>query len=125
MTGERVNTRLEDVGARLPEPVKRRRDHRGRASPWWPSPRSASTCSSRSLSLDGAIDQLKSADWWWVGTALVVSLFTAFTDTAATLGAVKVSVAYGPAVVLQYAQKFTGLVVLSSSCPAAMRRRAS
>lgn len=114
---------LEDVGAKAPDPVKLQR------ITWKGFAMVALTAFgvylllSQLLSLDGAVDELKSANWWWVGAALVVSLFTAFTDAVATLGSVKVAVAYGPAVVLQYAQKFTGLVVPSSLGTAAMNAR--
>lgn len=114
---------LEDVGVEAPDPVKLQR------ITWKGFAMVALTAFgvylllSQLLSLDGAIDELKSANWWWVGAALVVSLFTAFTDAVATLGSVKVAITYGPAVVLQYAQKFTGLVVPSSLGTAAMNAR--
>ena len=47
----------------------------------------------------------------------------AFTDAVATSGAVAQTLAYGPLVVLQYAQKFTGLVVPSTLGTAAMNVR--
>ena len=114
---------LYDAGVEPPEPVKLQRIS------WKGVAMVALTIFgvyillSQILSLNGALEQLRSADWWWVGAALVVSLGTAFTDAIATLGSVRVAIAYGPAVVLQYAQKFTGLVVPSSLGTAAMNAR--
>jgi uncharacterized membrane protein YbhN (UPF0104 family) len=70
-----------------------------------------------------AIDELRDADWWWVGAALVVGQLPAFTDAIATTGSVTQPLPYGPTVLLQLAQKFTGLVVPSTVGITAMNAR--
>ena len=58
-----------------------------------------------------------------VAAALVVGQLPAFTDAVATMGAVTQPLAYGPTVLLQLAQKFTGLVVPSTVGITAMNAR--
>jgi uncharacterized protein (TIRG00374 family) len=73
--------------------------------------------------VSGVGEELKSADWFWVVAGLLVSLVPAFTDAVAALGALPQTLPYGPAVVLQYSQKFTNLAVPSTVGVAAISAR--
>ena len=73
--------------------------------------------------VSGVGEELKSADWFWVVAGLLVSLLPAFTDAIAALGALPQPLPLGPAVVLQYSQKFTNLAVPSTVGVAAITAR--
>jgi len=73
--------------------------------------------------ISGVGEELKSADWFWVVAGLLVSLLPAFSDAVAALGALPQALPYGPAVVLQYSQKFTNLAVPSTVGVAAISAR--
>jgi uncharacterized membrane protein YbhN (UPF0104 family)/tRNA A-37 threonylcarbamoyl transferase component Bud32 len=73
--------------------------------------------------VSGVLDELKTADLWWVAAAFAVSLLPAVTDGIATLGALAQPLPLGPTVVLQYSQKFTNLAVPSTVGVAAISAR--
>ncbi|HKA04405.1 MAG TPA: lysylphosphatidylglycerol synthase domain-containing protein, partial [Acidimicrobiales bacterium] len=73
--------------------------------------------------ISGVGEELKNADWWWVIAGLLVSLLPAVTDAIAALGALPQPLPLGPAVVLQFSQKFTNLAVPSTIGVAAITAR--
>ena len=73
--------------------------------------------------IQGVGEELKSADLWWVLAGLLLGLLPAVTDAMATLGAIAQPLPLGPAVVLQYSQKFTNLAVPSTVGCAAISAR--
>jgi uncharacterized membrane protein YbhN (UPF0104 family) len=114
---------IELTGAETPEPVKLQRITWGGAAMVAATLFGVWLLLSQLTSLDGVLDELRSADPWWVLAAIVTAQFTAFTDAIATMGSVNRTIAYAPTVVLQYAQKFTGLVVPSTLGTTAMNAR--
>jgi uncharacterized membrane protein YbhN (UPF0104 family) len=72
--------------------------------------------------LQSVITEMKGADWEWVGAAFVVGLFTALTGGLAITGGFRAPLPYRPAVVLQTACWFVGLVAGSVGVAAAIVR---
>jgi uncharacterized membrane protein YbhN (UPF0104 family) len=73
--------------------------------------------------IQGVGQELKTADLWWVFAGLILALLPAVTDGIAALGAIAQPLPLGPAIVLQYSQKFTNLAVPSTVGCAAISAR--
>ncbi len=73
--------------------------------------------------IQGVGEELKTADLWWVFAGLILALLPAVTDGIAALGAIAQPLPLGPAIVLQYSQKFTNLAVPSTVGCAAISAR--
>ena len=65
---------------------------------------------------------MKGADWAWVGLAFLVGLLTALTGGLAITGGFRAPLPYRPAVILQTACWFVGLVAGSVGVAAAIVR---
>jgi uncharacterized membrane protein YbhN (UPF0104 family) len=72
--------------------------------------------------LSAVLEQMKGADWAWVAAAFVVGLATALTGGLAITGGFQTPLPYRPAVVLQTACWFVGLVAGSVGVAAAIVR---
>jgi uncharacterized protein (TIRG00374 family) len=72
--------------------------------------------------LSAVIEQMKGADWAWVAVAFVVGLLTAFTGGLAITGGFRAPMPYRPAVILQTACWFVGLIASTVGVAAAIVR---
>ena len=73
--------------------------------------------------LGDVLDELANARWGWVLVAFVAAFLTSPADAVAVTGAVDAALQFGPTTLLQYAEKFTNLVVPTSVGSAAMSAR--